>query len=101
MSASTTHASHRTTDHETIRHWAEERGGKPATVTATERQGHPGILRIEFPQHSSDEALEPISWEEFFSKFDCANLAMVYQEKTADGETSYFSKFVNRDSSED
>ena len=68
-----THSSERTTDHETIRRWVEERGGKPATVRSTERHGDAGILRIEFPSSSAadDAALDPITWEEFFGKFDC------------------------------
>ncbi|HEX3998822.1 MAG TPA: hypothetical protein VHX65_09755 [Pirellulales bacterium] len=95
-------ATERTTDHDTIQHWTEERGGKPATVRSTERNGKAGILRIEFPSRSSNDAnLDPISWEEFFSKFDCANLAMIYQEKTAEGEQSFFCKFVNRETSEE
>jgi hypothetical protein len=39
----------------------------------------------------------PISCEDFFEKFDEENLAMVYQEENADGETSYFCKFVARE----
>jgi hypothetical protein len=34
--------SHRTRDHETIRRWAEQRGGRPAMVEGT------NILRIDF-----------------------------------------------------
>jgi len=93
-------SSQRTIDHDAIRQWAEERKGKPATVIATERGGKPGILRIDFPGHSGEGTLDPISWEDFFNKFECANLAMVYEDKTADGETSYFCKFVNRESSD-
>src|SRR5436305_10636291 len=63
-----------TTDHETIRKWAETRGGKPATVKGTERGGEVGILRIEFPGHGGEESLEEISWDDFFRKFDEKNL---------------------------
>jgi len=98
--ATATHSSKRTTDHQTIRRWAEERGGKPATVKATEHGDQPGILRIDFPGRSGETTLDHISWDDFFEKFDCANLAMIYQDKTAEGETSYFCKFVNREASE-
>jgi hypothetical protein len=47
---------HTTTDHNTIRKWAEDRGGVPATVKATEEDGHAGILRIDFGPR--DEGLE-------------------------------------------
>ncbi|WP_437601774.1 hypothetical protein WMF28_09270 [Sorangium sp. So ce590] len=85
-----------TIDHDEIRQWAESRGGRPATVKSTEKDGEPGILRIDFPGYSGEGSLEEISWEDFFAKFEEANLALVYQEETADGEPSNFSKLVRR-----
>ena len=87
-----------TTDHDTIRKWAEARGGKPAQVKSTGKQNDPGIIRIDFPGYSGPDSLEEISWDEFFEKFDERNLALVYQEKTAEGQRSNFNKLVNRDS---
>jgi hypothetical protein len=52
-----------TRDHKKIREWAEARGGKPAKV-----KGMEGLLRIDFGE--PEETLDPISWEEFFEKFD-------------------------------
>jgi hypothetical protein len=88
-----------TTDHETIKKWAEERGGRPATVKDTERKGEEaGILRIHFPEYrGKEEALEEIPWEEFFDKFEESELAFLYQEKTKDGKESRFFKFVRRE----
>ena len=83
-----------TTNHDDIRHWAEERGGEPATVRGTGSDEDPGILRLDFKP--KDESLDQISWEEFFEKFDNANLAFLYQDKTADGKISRFHKFVDR-----
>jgi hypothetical protein len=85
-----------TTDHEIIKQWAEDRGGKPADVKGTGSGEDPGILRIDFPGHGDDDRLEEISWDEFFEKFEENNLAFLYQDKTADGETSRFFKFVRR-----
>ncbi len=80
-----------TTDHQTIRKWAEQRSGRPARVKTSE----PGeILRIDFGE--PDESLEEISWDEFFRIFDDRKLAFLYQERTQSGETSRFSKFVER-----
>jgi hypothetical protein len=87
-----------TTDHDTIRQWAERRGGKPATVRATEEDGEPGILRIDFDP--KEEALEPIEWNDFFRKFDEAELAFLYQDRTKDGRLSRFHKFVRREAAE-
>ncbi len=87
-----------TTDHDAIRRWAEERGGRPAAVKRTREAGEEtGILRIDLPGYSGREVLEEISWDEFFEKFDGANLALVYEGETAEGEKSNFNKFVRRD----
>ena len=84
----------KTTDHETIRRWAEERGGRPATVKQTGDKDDPGILRVDFPG-SSEESLEPIEWDEFFEKFEEKELAFLYQEEK-DGDLSRFCKLVSR-----
>jgi len=90
---------HATTDHDKIRECAEQRGGHPATVKTTERRGEPGILRLDFDP--PDEALDKITWDEFFDKFEDADLAFLYQDKTAGGKESRFHKFVSRDTVED
>jgi hypothetical protein len=59
-----------TTDHDTIRKWVEERGGKPATVKRTGDEEEPGVLRIDFPGYSSKDSIEEISWDQFFEKFE-------------------------------
>ncbi|HEV2577079.1 MAG TPA: hypothetical protein VGU25_07695 [Acidobacteriaceae bacterium] len=38
-----------TRDHDEIRRWAEERGGRAAVVTSTEGDDQTGIIRLEFP----------------------------------------------------
>ncbi|MSU89219.1 hypothetical protein GE300_06245 [Rhodobacteraceae bacterium 2CG4] len=83
-----------TTDHDTIRSWAEERGGKPARVEGTDPGG---ILRIDFGE--PEERLEPIEWEEFFRIFDQRKLAFLYQDKTESGGTSRFNKLIDRNGS--
>jgi hypothetical protein len=54
---------HTTTDHEKIKKWASDRDGMPATVKETEKNGHAGILRIDFGPREA--GLEEISWDEF------------------------------------
>lgn len=86
-----------TTDHEKIKKWVEERGGKPTTVkTTAKKKDDAGLLRIDFPGYSGTGTLEEISWDEFFKKFEEAKLAFLYQEKTKEGKQSRFSKFVSR-----
>nr|WP_111300929.1 hypothetical protein [Paracoccus saliphilus] len=82
--------SHTTRDHETIRKWAEARDGHPAKV---DTGGTGGILRIDFGE--PEESLTQIEWDEFFQIFDENDLDFLYQDKTADGGTSRFNKFVS------
>lgn len=89
------HEAKTTTDHEEIRRWVEERDGAPAIVKGTERRGS-ALLRIDYPGFSGEDTLEQIDWDEFFNIFDENNLAFLYQERTADGDLSRFSKFVER-----
>ena len=90
----TDHGAKKTTDHDEIRRWAEQRGGQPATVRGTEERGDDaGVLRISF---SDAENLQTIEWEEFFDKFDEERLAFLYQDVTADGGKSRFFKLIER-----
>ena len=86
-----------TTDHSTIKKWAEERGGKPTVVKETRgNQDTVGVLRIDFPGYSGEDSLKEISWEEFFETFDKKKLAFLYQDESAEGEESRFFKLVER-----
>lgn len=86
MSSSTT------TDHDTIRKWVEKRRGTPAVIRTN---GEGGVLRIDFGE--KEEAFEEIGWDEFFEIFEENHLAFLHQDETADGKTSRFNKFVERD----
>jgi hypothetical protein len=82
------------TDHDAIRKWAEERGGRPARVKSTADKGGGGVLRFDFGD--KDDALEEIDWETFFQIFDENDLALLEQDETKDGKQSRFFKFVQR-----
>jgi hypothetical protein len=81
-----------TTDHNTIRAWAEKHKGVPAAVESTHDDDGTGIIRIMFPKapHSQHDALVEISWEEFFEEFEKRELALLYDPK------SMFSKIISR-----
>ncbi|MFN4141886.1 hypothetical protein [Aestuariivirga sp.] len=81
-----------TTDHETIRKWAEKHKGRPAAVDATHDGKDVGIIRIMFPKapNSEHDALVEISWEEFFEEFEKKKLALLYEP------SSMFSKLISR-----
>lgn len=90
----TDYTSKSTTNHDEIRRWVEERGGKPALVKGTEgkNEEHAGLLRIKFQE---EDKLEETDWETFFKTFDEKNLRFLYQEETKDHKTSRFFKFVS------
>jgi hypothetical protein len=84
-----------TTDHDEIRRWVEQRGGRPARVIETGEDDDPGILRINFnePGGDDDVGLEEISWDEWFGAFDENGLAFLYQDEGG----SRFNKLVRRE----
>jgi len=82
--------------HNEIKKWVEGRGGRPIAVKSTGGGEDAGILRIDFPGFGGGAALEEISWEEFFRKFEENKPAFLYQEETAGGEKSNFNKFIKR-----
>src|SRR5690625_1585565 len=86
-----------TIDHETIRTWAQERGGFPATVrgSAPGTGDEAGVLQIGF-EDETNENLEQISWEEFFEKFEEKALQMRYRGAPGDGDIDRFHAFDNR-----
>jgi hypothetical protein len=85
-----------TTDHDEIREWVEKHGGRPAKVRGTGGDDDPGVLRIDFPGGAGEEDLAPISWDEWFAKFEESNLAFLYQKQKSGGEDSTFFKLVSR-----
>ncbi|HET6843092.1 MAG TPA: hypothetical protein VFK06_15660 [Candidatus Angelobacter sp.] len=88
------------TDHDEIRQWAEERQAQPAWGPVTGSSQHVGMIRLDFSGYTGEqslEPLEPIEWDEFFSKFDESNLALVVEDETASGERSNFNKLIKRE----
>ena len=85
-----------TTDHDTIRKWAESKGGKPAAVDRTHSDTDVGLIRIMFPNapNSHHENLVEITWDEFFKEFEERRLALILDDK------SLFNKLVGRDTAE-
>lgn len=78
-----------TRNHDVIRHWADERDAKPATVEGTEHGGKPGVLRFDFGGREGSE-LKHIGWDQWFAPFDERDLVFVFQEHKADGSQSNF-----------
>lgn len=84
----------RTTNHNTIKKWAEARGGIPSVVT--KNGNRTDIIRLDFPGYA-EENLQEISWGKWFDLFDENELELIYQEENNEGKTSNFNKLVSRD----
>lgn len=80
---------------EAIIQWTERRSGHAARVTGrhpyatTPFEAEVGALRLAFPGYASEEAVEPISWDDFFNEFERDGLYFVYRETDDDGNMSY------------
>lgn len=74
-----------TVDHEIIRSWVQAHGGMPAVARSGFGGGGQGGLEIDFSSHGNPEALEMISWNEFFQRFEKEQLAVLYQESAVGG----------------
>lgn len=92
MSASTTR---RTIDHAVIRRWAEQRGAQPALVKGDSLGTEVSGLRLGLPNFKGIW-LSPISWDEFFLRFEERELEFLYQDVTREGDPSDFFKLINR-----
>ncbi len=96
----TQHTTHRTTDHNLIRAWAEKREAAPAQVRDT-GDGDLGMLTLDVRGHGAgEESLEHVPWDDWFEKFERESLAFVYQHEKASGEPSTFFRLVGRDEEE-
>jgi hypothetical protein len=66
-----------TKDHDTIRHWVEERGGVPAIV-----EGTGGLLRVDFVEGDGRESsLDETTWKRWFEIFDDRGLSFLYSDE--------------------
>ena len=84
----------RTTDHEEIERWIEERQGTPAIIEST-WDGNTAVLSIDFGEPNN--ALMEVSWDEFFRIFDESDLEFLHLTHAADGSSSRVYEFVERE----
>jgi hypothetical protein len=79
-------------DHDEIRAWIEEHGGKP--VMKDRRGDSRGVIDIAFS--NPEDLYEIISWEEFFDTFDALNMEFCY-EYIDELKKEFTYSFVNQD----
>lgn len=92
-----------TTNHDEIRRWAEKYDAEPEVIDNPEIANDPVGLRLNFPGDDEDVLLgdaaptQPVSWEEFFAKFDELGLAFIYDDETAEVDPSMAYHFIKRE----
>ena len=70
-----------TRDHRKIREWATRQGAVPAEIKPLKYDGEPTILYFLFGAAAAGTAdLHPITWEDFFARFDLLGLSVAYDE---------------------
>ena len=85
-------STHTTTNHEEIREWVEQHGGRPALMAGVEsatpnaevEEGNEGVLTLIFS--SKDTMAKPIEWQEFFDTFELRQLRFRYDDPLRPGE---------------
>jgi hypothetical protein len=76
-----------TADHAEIRRWVDEHGGHPGLVETGDGRER---LTVGF-----DGTCRPVSWDEFFERFDRESLAFAY-DPDANGGGTASAKLVSR-----
>ncbi len=73
------------TDHDEIRQWAVSCKAVPAEVSPDQHDGKSPILQFMFLDGSLNRPeLTPISWEDFFAKFDLLGFALAYEDNRSE-----------------
>lgn len=86
---------HRTTDHEEIRKWIEEKKGEPGIIRGISGSDGQGILTVVFGPPTPD--IQVISWQEFFDTFEDQQLRFRYEDPIPDDEAGWDLAFEGRD----
>ena len=72
-----------TRDHDVIRHWAEANDATPAEIIPLKFDSEPTILYFLFGEaRAGTPELRPITWEDFFAKFDLLGLSIAFDQQS-------------------
>lgn len=84
-----------THDHKEILSWVMYRGGVPIIIES-ESDDPTKVLRINFPGERRGRGTKKAKWDDFFNVMDKEEINFLFQDKTPEGDTSLYYKFVNR-----
>ncbi len=70
-----------TKDHDSIRLWATKYDAVPAEIQILKFDGEPSLLYFLFGKaREGTPDLRPITWDDFFARFDLLGLSMVFDD---------------------
>ena len=70
-----------TCDHGEILAWAQRQGAVPAEVVPRKFDSEPSIMHFLFGRETAGTPeIHPITWEDFFARFDLLGLQIVFDE---------------------
>jgi len=74
-----------TRDHAEIRRWAAAHDAVPAEIVPLKFDGEPTILHFLFGDaRVGTPELRPITWEDFFARFDVMELSLAFDDDSGD-----------------
>ena len=85
-----------TANHDEIRTWVEDHGGRPVRANASGAPEDPGVPQIDFLRGRGDRSLEPMEWDEWFRLFDDYGLAVLFRDGDDEGWDRASVEFVRR-----
>jgi hypothetical protein len=85
-----------TTDHDEIRRWVEDHGGRPVRVRTPGVPDDPGVPQIDLLHGRGDPSLDPVGWDEWFRMFDAYELAVLFRDGEDDDWSRASLEFVRR-----
>jgi hypothetical protein len=85
-----------TADHDEIRTWVEDHGGRPVRARVSDAPEAGGVPQIDFLHGRGDRSLEPLAWDEWFRLFDDYGLAVLFRDEDREGWEHASVEFVRR-----
>jgi hypothetical protein len=85
-----------TADHDEIRSWVEDHGGRPVRARSSGAPEDAGVPQIDFLDGRGDRSLEPVDWDEWFRMFEMYELAVLFRDGEEEGWDRASVEFVRR-----
>lgn len=88
----------KTTDHNEIRQWAEERRAIPVQIALNSTGKQLDTIKFRFPNQEDNvnQEYQEIDWDEFLAIFENYGLAMIYEDPSDNQADATYHRFDHR-----